>query len=228
MRGYMHGARRWIEMDDVGLFAFDSTGPVEVTRSASEDELWDAWVRSILPLVVQERRTEVLHASAYACEDGTVVALAGRMMAGKSTLAAAVSHHADCEPIADDALPFAFHDGGAVARPLPFRVRLRSPAADVLGPPTERRSAGAQAPLRGVVILSGNWSDTVDVERIQPAGALGALMPHAYCFSLATSKERLVENYARLTEVVPVWRIAYPRRLDRLPEVVECLLALTS
>lgn len=228
MRGYTRGVRRWIDVDDIGLFAFGSTGPVEVTQSAADDELWDSWIRSILPLVVQERQTEVLHASACIREDGTVLALAGRMMAGKSTLAAAVSDHAGCETIADDALPFAFVDDGAVARPLPFRLRLRPPSAEIFASPIERRDVGREAPLGGVVILIPERTEAIEARRLSRAEALGALMPHAYCFSLATSRQRLVENYAHLTEGVPIWSVAYPQRIDRLPEVVECLLALRN
>jgi hypothetical protein len=229
MRGYTRDDKRWIDVDDVGLFAFSSNGPVEVVRSASEDELWDVWVRSILPLVVQDRRTEVLHASAYARDDGTVTALAGRMMAGKSTLAIAVSHDQSWTPIADDALPFAFRDDDVVVRPLPFRIRLRPPATDLLGAdPVEHRDSGGEASLRGVVILSPGEVDHVTAERLSPADALGALMPHAYCFSLAASKQTLVENYARLTERTPVWRVEYRQQPDRMSEVVDCLATLTE
>jgi hypothetical protein len=41
-------------------------------------------------------------------------------------------------------------------------------------------------------------------------------MPHAYCFSLSDSRERLVSAYGDLATTVPVHRLTYRREQSEL------------
>lgn len=229
MRGYVRGQVGWLDVDGVGLFRFAPTGAVRVVPAGSGDDatLHDTWLRSVLPLVLQARGTEVLHASAVARADGSSLALAGRMLAGKSTLAAAAASRTGSVVYADDAVPFGFAEGGVVAEPIPFRLRLREESAQLLsGQSAADAPLPARAPLAAIVVLDPRAEGEPAYSRIDQSIAVGALMPHAYCFSLDASKERLFENYARLCTAVPVWRFTYPQRIDRLWDVVDRLLAL--
>ena len=194
-----------------------------VADGASPEEIEDAWVRSVLPLVVQARGTQVLHASAVATPGG-MVALCGTSTAGKSTLAAALLARGR-EVVADDALAFEAGGDGVDAFPLPFRLRLRDEAQEALQLPeiAARGSGGGRGPLAAVVILTPADVDVAQLSTLAAADAFGTLMPHAYCFSLEEGKEALVEAYLALARTVPVWRLDYPQRLDRLDETVAVL-----
>ena len=75
--GYRAGGLGWLTIPGVATYRFADTGDVEATSDgAGPVEIEDAFVRSVLPLVVQARGTQVLHASAIAAPGG-VVALAG-------------------------------------------------------------------------------------------------------------------------------------------------------
>jgi hypothetical protein len=206
----------------VAAYRFASTGKVVAVADGADDEaIHDAWLRSVLPLVVQARGTQVLHASAVS-RAGRVLALCGVSTAGKSTLAAALTRQG-CELVADDALPFAPESDGMCVYPVPFRLRLREEGHEVL---VEQEAPSSPKPLRlsTIVILEPHHDDAPPLlDAVAPADAVGALMPHAYCFALEEGKEELVAAHAALAAAVPVHRLRYPQQLDRLAETVACL-----
>ena len=156
-------------------------------------------MRSVLPLVVQARGTQVLHASAVTGPAG-VVALCGVSTSGKSTLAAALMARGH-EVVADDALAFRVEGGEATALTLPFRLRLRSSSAEALGLPAiaAEGGGGGQATFSAIVILEPHDDEAApNLEAVNAAEAVGALMPHAYCFALDEGKAELVAAYASL------------------------------
>lgn len=223
--GYRVGGTGWVAVPGVSAFRFDDGGSVlAVPDGAERAEIEDVWVRSVLPLVVQARGTQVLHASAVRGRSG-VVALCGTSTAGKSTLAAGLMRRGRAI-VADDALAFDVDDGEAVASTLPFLLRLRPDSAASLGLPAvaAEGQGGDVLPLEAIVLLEPHDDERAPVlECVAAAEACGALMPHAYCFSLEDGKEALVEAYLALARLVPAWRLTFPRRLERLDEAVDVL-----
>jgi hypothetical protein len=227
--GYRAHGMSWITIRGLAAFRFDRTGAVDASASgASEQTIRDAWVRSVLPLVVQARGTQVLHASAMAGRSG-VVALCGTSTAGKSTVAAALRDQGH-RVVADDALAFVSGEGEAQALTLPFWLRLRPASAAhlELPPLVEKGDGGEQLPFAAIVLLEPRAVDgsRPSSEPVAPAEAVGALMPHAYCFALDQGKEELVRAYAALSASVVVKRLSFPRELAQLAGTVEHVEAL--
>src|SRR5262249_35039921 len=79
------------------------------------------------------------------------------------------------------------------------------------------------APLAGICILERAPGDAVTVEALRPAAAFAALLPHAYCFSLRPTerKRRFLDRYLEIAARVPVFEIAFERRLESLARVGE-------
>jgi energy-coupling factor transporter ATP-binding protein EcfA2 len=222
--GYRVDGIGWIAIPGIAAFRFDEAGNVAASpNGGSQQEIHDAWVRSVLPLVVQARGTQVLHASAV-LRKGGVLALCGTSTAGKSTLAAALMQRGH-RVIADDALGFVVADGSAYALTMPFRLRLRPASAAHLGsdPLASHGDGGEQHPLAEIVLLEPHAADANSPrsELVPPSEAVGALMPHAYCFALEERKGELVRAYASLTASVPVRRLSFPQTLERLEETVD-------
>ena len=235
--GYRAGGYSWITGPGVAAYRFSSDGPVLASPDGSDDSRIEAvWLSSVLPLVVQARGTQVIHASAVAGTSGFVV-LCGVSGAGKSTLAAALMQRGH-ELIADDALPFRLEDDCAVGYPLPVSLRLRRPSAEMLGieERSDRVAPREPGPISALVILNPDPTDAriAVFEALTPpvpnrAGEVVAeLLPHLYCFSLAEGKEQLVRDLFALVRAVRVLRLDYPQRPERLVvtcEVLEGLLA---
>jgi hypothetical protein len=231
LTAYELGETRWIDVGGVAAYAFRDTGAVRASGAEVDDELIrDVWLRSVLPLVVQARGTEVLHASAVRRADGDVVAFCGRATAGKSTLAASLMQGAGLEVVADDALPFSTTAGGATVHPLPFRLRLRPASALAFGmsSPAPQSRASGRARLASIVILDPTSNEPATLEPLRAGEAFAALMPHAYCFSLENAKPRLVSVYTELCSNVPVHRLRYPRDLSRLDESLRAIAPLVA
>lgn len=211
----------------VAAFRFGDDGPVvALPDGSSRGEIEEAWVRSVLPLVVQARGTQVLHASAVATRSGAA-AFCGLSTAGKSTLAAALGARGH-GVVADDALAFRGTGDLVDALTLPFRLRPRGGPADAT-PSPEAAAGGAggdSLPLAAVVVLAPAEVEAPQAERLGAADAFGTLMPHAYCFALEERKEELVDAYLALAQSVPVWRLSYPQRPDRLGELADTVEAL--
>jgi hypothetical protein len=248
MAGYRAAGAAWIVIPGIAAFRFADDGPV-VARpdGASETMIREAWLRSVLPLVVQARGFQVLHASAISTGKG-VLAICGVSTSGKSTLAAAM-HARGHVVVADDALGFAPADEvvliqhdvrprveppqgagtGVIALTLPFQVRLRPAPAALLDLPdvVVAGAGGAAIELRHIVILDPDTAEpAARVTREAASAAVGSLMPHAYCFALDEEKEALVRAYALLADRVSIWRLRYPPDIERLDETVSVLEGL--
>lgn len=223
--GYRAGGHGWVSIPGLAHYRFDRADDVVASPDGGSDaEIEDAWLRSVLPLVLQARGTQVLHASAVLGADGAL-ALCGVSTAGKSTLAAALAARSGVRLIADDALPFALEDGRAVVHPVPFRLRLRE-GSEHLDPGGGLVEAGP-ARLATIVLLEPHGDDGhATVEPVAPAEAVGALMPHAYCFALEEGKAELVAAYTGLAAIAPVHRLSYPQRPDALDDAVAVLAML--
>ena len=227
IRALVGERRRFVDVDGVASFAFATTGPVVATAETLDDRLvHDTWIRSVLPLVVQARGRQVLHASAIRTAGG-IVAFCGQAGAGKSTMAA-ILHGLGHEVVADDALGIEPNRGSVTACPVPFRLRLRPESSSHLGLPAIALTRGTAepAPLRRVVLLEDAGSKEPAVAALHGGEAFASIMPHAYCFELDGNKEQLVAVYAHLCATVPVTRFAYPRSFGRVDATVEALQPL--
>jgi hypothetical protein len=222
--GYRAADACWAVVEGLGAYRFRRGGDVDAIpeRELPHRDLQDAYRRSVLPLVLQARGVEVLHASAVALREG-VVALCGTSTTGKSTLAWALGQRG-YEIVADDALAVSLNGGGALALTLPFRLRLRPDARLCAGGDTVREGAGgAEEPLRALVMLERGGAGPVT--RLVPIDAFATLLPHAYCFSLEDEarKKALVSVYLNLVQAIPVVRFPFADGLDRLDEAVDAL-----
>ena len=220
MFGLQRYESNWVVVENAAAFEFGAEGEVWAVpeNSISERALDDLWRRSVLPLVVQARGTQVLHASAVRRADGAIVALCGSTTAGKSTLAAALMQRYGLEVVADDALAFTVENREALAHPLPFELRLRPESAEALGLPAValERDAAEPGRLAEVVLLDPRPDFTLRLQAVDDFSAYAQLMPHAYCFALEEGKERLVHDYAALLVPITVLRLTYPQSFDGL------------
>ena len=226
LHGYRARGYGWVSIPGLASYRFGAVGDaVAVSDGDARDaDVEDAWYRSVLPLVLQARGTQVLHASAVVGRHG-VVALCGTSTAGKSTLAWALGERGHTA-IADDALPFAVVDSRTVVRGLAHRIRLRADvrARHGISQDASLRDPGEELrPLAEVVVLVPDESDSG--ERLSPVESFTALLPHAYCFALddLETKAALTDAYLALAQGTPVTRVAVHDGLDRLDETVDVL-----
>jgi len=144
-----------LEVDGVGRFALSPDGRSGRTAwldpSATEDELEEAVLGPVLILALALHGVWCLHASAVLATNARgAVAFLGASGHGKSTLALALAEAGPSRwrHLADDVLPVAGSEAGAVVRPWFPQLKL--------GP--ERQPAAAEPeelPLRAVYLLGG-------------------------------------------------------------------------
>ena len=132
--GYAAGGHYWAHLPGTASFRFlaDESSVVAISDAeVSRDLVEDAYFRNVLPLVMQLRGYEVLHASAVSTPAGLVV-LCGVSGAGKSTFASALS--ARGYPVGPTTRWCwrSTSEREAVALQVPFRLGLRSDAAAFL------------------------------------------------------------------------------------------------
>lgn len=226
---------RWIEWTALGTFRFDDRSPDVWFHGApgvDPARVQDTFGRIVQPLILQARGRPVLHASAAAGPDGAIV-FCGVSGSGKSTLAHAVGRVTGFRQLADDAVAMRHGAPGRfVVTPLPFRPRLRKPAADFFAPVRapgiiRRPEPVADVPLRAVVVLTqasatGNVTDAPQLTRAAPAAAFSLLVTHAHCFDEGdpVAMSALVETYLAMAAAVPVLQLRYRPDFDQLPRLL--------
>lgn len=224
-------------MPGVATFRFDSPNS-RVTAypapSADLELVHDSYCHAALPLALHYFGSEVLHASAVLTPGG-VVAFCAISETGKSTLAAALSLRG--YPLwADDAVALSTRggDGAMGAIPIPFRPRLRATAASYL------KSAGYRGASAPVLLLEPGWTplaalcvlqrsedarDGVEVSRLSPTRTFGALLPHAFCFSLKDPQRKrlMMRRYLELAARTPAFAVSFVPEFEKLPAVLEAI-----
>jgi len=217
----------------MATFRFDTGGfrvDAFLERGLSLDDIGDVYERSVLPLVLQASGLEVLHASAV-LDGGSLIALAGVSRSGKSTVARALEQRG-LDLWADDAVAFSVDRNGARSLPLPFSPRLRATAVAHLDSSRPKRVApqGETAPIKAVVLLrpDSSCAHVVELERLRSVEAFPALLPHAYCFSIehAERNRRMIDEYLRLVEKVPIWCLRFRPGLGHLSQMLDGIGAL--
>jgi hypothetical protein len=239
--GHIEGGERWFHLFGVGSFRFARTGGVVavVPEGTDPDRVRDAYRRTVLPLVLQSRGLEVLHASAVRAPHG-VVALCAVKETGKTTLAYALSRRG--HPLwADDAVVVDTSAEPVRARQLPFGMRLRAPSAAFFG--HEQGGGGGPDGRAHVSGVAGDFAEAVPmaglyvlvrdegvasgaaVRPLAAAAALTAVLAHAYCFSLEdpSRKGRMMAQYLALVSRVPVYEVRFGTGLDRVPAILDAI-----
>lgn len=208
--------------------------------SLQTDFIHDTYRRQALPMILQVRGHEVLHASAVAMPQG-VVALCGESGVGKSTLAYGL-HRRGYRLCADDAIGFQTSGQSIRAVPLPFSIRLRPEAATFFD---YDRAAASLPPDHSNVLIPSDEAElpafvalgiltraedlpagrSVEVRRLTSAQTLEAVLPHAYCFSLHDEerKRRMLEQYLQMCARLPVFSIRFQPGLENLPAVLDAI-----
>jgi len=234
--GGIEGRRCWMHFPGLASFSFDPDSE-DVTATAppttERDVLIATFQRAVLPMVLQARDTEVLHASGVRMPRG-VMAFCARSGTGKSTLAFGLGRRG-YRMWADDAVAFAASGPQVKALPLPFALRLRPDAVAYLNAGL-RNSVGTMgdgvtdaepAALAAVAVLERveRLGRRARVERLRPSAAFPAVLAHAYCFSLRVPerRRRMVERYLDLTTQVPVFAIRVESGLERLPATLDAI-----
>jgi hypothetical protein len=235
------GVRRWVEVPGLGQFVFDEGADevrAHVYPRTGLARIRATYRRAVLPMVLQARGTEVLHASAVITERG-VLALAGPSGVGKSTLAMGLAGRG-YRPWADDVVAWDVSDGVARVLPLPFGVRLRPPAAaffrrePVEGPAGKveisrfpRSPSRRPASLAAVCVLERGPDDdgAVVIEELSASAAFRVILPHAFCFDLGdpSCKRRMTERYLQLAIRVPCFAVRFGHGLSRLASLLDAV-----
>lgn len=230
--GYSAGGWHWLHLPGVATFRFDEASP-QVTAFAEPacggQTLLDAFQRCLLPIALQARGFEALHASSVRAERG-VVAFCAAADTGKSTLAYGLSRRG--HPLwGDDALVFEPAPEGICALAVPFRMRMQSASVEYFGEePLPAEAFGNEPlPLAAVCLLEraplSAEHPSAEIIRLTGSRALTATMTHAYYFDLRDTerKARMVQHYLDLVARVPVFQLRFQPGFDRFPAVLDAV-----
>jgi hypothetical protein len=239
--GYSARGAYWLYFPGLANYRFTGTGDVIAFAHSTARQEWidDTYYRSVLPLVLQVRGSEVLHASAVLTEQG-VVAFCATSETGKSTIAYGLSRRG--YPIwSDDAVALDLSKPVVSTVPLPFQVRLRPTSAAFFGQQQNLPDALGDgysvndsphtqpAPLAMLWALKqmppSSTRDTLTIRQLTPAEAYASMLPHAYCFSIQNQerKRQMLQTYLDLVIKVPVFELCFQTGIDRLPTVLDCI-----
>jgi hypothetical protein len=233
--GQVHGNEHWMHLPGLASFRFSSRGDdvAAALASAESDELIvELFHRRVLPMAVQVRGREVLHASAIRGPDG-VLAFCGTTQSGKSTIAFGLSQRG-YSLWADDMVAFEMSDRGPVSVSLPFRPRLRKAPAELFAVDTNARTVVQydatppgtyREPLSMVFILrkEATAASPVTLRRLSSSDAFATVLDHACCFiPQAEERKRLmIRHYLELVAKTPIFELCLQPGLANLPVILD-------
>jgi len=245
--GHNVDGAHWMHLPELASFCFseDVDGVTAIPHPPIRENLiLDAYRRNILPMVLQVRGWEMLHASAVLTPYGAV-ALCAVSGTGKSTTAFALSRQG--WPLwADDAVGFDTSDPeGVKATALPFSIRLRPEAArffdyDPKAPRLDQDRDGVKdqveaksAPLAALLVLDrtrDGGETAVRIRKLSSSQAFLDVLTHAYCFSLhnVERKRSMMRHYLDLAGRVPVFKVCFQPGFETLPAVVDGIARLVG
>lgn len=202
-----------IEVAGVGVYCFERRSRrvrAFVRPGTASAQIEKLYREVVYPLALQTRGWQTLHASAVETRGG-VVGLCGRSGAGKTTLSKAWPELTTV-PWCDDALLFRTDQRRPVTR------RLEVPAQ-----PT--RNLRAVIVLEPVPARPATRDDGPLLERLAPAAALLATLPHALCLDLENPglARGLFDSYTDLTSICPVYRLRYRQTTEGASAVTRLL-----
>jgi hypothetical protein len=237
-----------LRFHDHADFVMDADGREIVCRywrDGTPETLRHLLIDQVMPLVLNLRGAEALHASAVLV-DGKVIAFTGPTGSGKSTLAVALAS-AGHTVIADDCVGLI--DGGAafevvpaypgvrlwedVLRHLDLGERAAEPVADY----SEKQRLALDAPftdpagrypLRAVFVLDerGDEHAGATIREMRPREAVVELIRSAFRFEVEdrVMLERQLGVFTRVASSIPIRRVSAPKGLARLPDLRETIL----
>jgi hypothetical protein len=229
--GYRARGYFWAQFPGTATYRFleDDSSVAALPESGVDPEVVaDVYYRNVLPLVLQLRGHEVLHASAVGTKRGLIV-LCGVSGTGKSTFAYRLSERGYAL-WADDAVALQIDADEIVAFQVPFRLGLRKDTATFFGYEAGERHTEDAGPLRSpilalVMLASSDAPDAplTSVAQLKPANAFAALLPHAYYFmvSNANRKAKMMDRYLLLASSVPAVEFRYRPGLDEISSVLD-------
>lgn len=228
----------WIGWPGLAAFRFSPDLPVVTAfpdGNGSEVSVRDIFYRFVLPVALQARGFEALHASAVLRGQSAIVFCA-QTEVGKSTISFALAARG-CRQLADDSVVLDLGESGVSLIPLPFRPDVK-PLPGVVTPDavpaTASRSGvwhhpeadAAPIPLGAIFVLDrlpAGAGPAVKLRRLDPVQAYTAVLAHAHCYDVTSreSRRRLLMRYLDLVEAVPVLKVEFRPGFDTLPEVLD-------
>jgi hypothetical protein len=247
---------RWLsfgQADDFYLLRFHTLADFRVSGAGDRIRCWKPphtpWrtvrhllLDQVIPLVLNLRGGEALHASAVEAETGAC-AFIGASGAGKSTLAASLASEG-CPLLSDDCLALQETPGGMLALPSYRALRLWPDAAGALlgagsafpkvAHYTDKRLIGARGDgPRGPVRLARIYllepsgkAEAVSIARVSQRHALMKLVESAYRLDIR-DRAMLARQFrflARVVAKVQTAALRFPRKFAWLPAVREVVL----
>ena len=237
-----------LRFHDLADFVMDRQGRdiscVGTTGDESPETVRHLLIDHVLPLVLNLRGVEALHASAVLTDAGAVV-FTGPSGIGKSTLAAEFAR-AGHAVLADDCVALLEGAHGFEVRPAYPGLRLWPDAHGRLDGCTQLSLAGytdkyrvsldapgehtlrSSHPLRAVYVLDGEPANESVFSDMPPGEAVMELVARGFRFDVddRAMLERQLDLFTRVAAEVPVCRLSVPDGLDRLsevrPAVLEC------
>jgi hypothetical protein len=244
-RGYLlrfhNRADYWVDLNGREILCVRKNGtPPETFRHLLLDQ--------VIPLVINLRGEEALHASAVLTPEG-VVAFSGHSGVGKSTLAA-IFVRAGYPLLTDDCL--VLRDQGQTICGVPGYAGLRlwkSVASDVFGSDVEDEPVAHYTtkcrqkiemdsgsfceeaqPIRGIFFLAesqqANAGEGFAIEELSPRDRMMGLLSHCFRMDITdrTMLRRQFRFFEHVTTRVPIRRVRLPQNPHRLPGVRDALL----
>ncbi len=230
--GYAAGGWQWLHLPGVATFRFDDSSQqvaAYAEPTCGRQTLLDAFQRCLLPIALQARGYEALHASGVRSHLGAV-AFCAVADTGKSTLAYGLSRRGYAL-WADDAVVFELGEAGIRALPTPFRMRMQAASVEYFGeaPLPAQAPVEEAVPLGAVCLLEraplSGEHPAAEITRLSGSRALTGVMTHAYYFDLrnAERKARMVQHYLELIARVPVFELRFQPGFDQFPAVLEAV-----
>ncbi len=214
----------------------------------SEDTIQHLLLDQVIPLVINLRGGEALHASAILTPHG-VVAFAGPAGSGKSTITGSLLK-VGCPFVSDDCLTLQEKDRKICAIPAYAGLRLWKDAdAHLFGKNGKKKSVAHYTSKLRVDIEEGPASyspvpkpfarlydimnspeadatSDITIERLSPRDSFMALVRCAFRLDI-TDQEMLVRQFQflkRLAEQVSIRRLSFPRNFNLLPALQEAII----
>jgi hypothetical protein len=245
-RGFAYDGYRWMAWPCLATFRFAPHDPCITAFPdpyAPADIIWDTYRRSVLPMALQARGLEALHASAITGPTG-VVAFCAASETGKSTIAFGLRRRGFPQ-WADDGVVFRAGPEGATAFPLPFEARLRAGSRKIFGSAAplasrfQHNGPGEQvhtapAPLAALYLLERATADAIDgparIETVSPQDAFSALLVHAHVFNPLdqTRLAQMLRTYLELVARVPVFTIQFSPAHEHFNDLLDWMIDSTG
>jgi len=238
--GYSRNGQHWIDLPGRVTYFFTDRGKTvtAILHDATfRHAALEVYQRFVLPMALQVRGIEVLHASGVLTPAG-VVAFCGEGGVGKSTLAFGLTRRGYL-PWADDGVAFRSTPTSVTCLPMPLEFRLMPDAQAFFGeqfpqclsrrglPPP---SLGETPPLALLAVLRRRPEDHKDAHFVPlgPEDAFTAVLRCAFRFNIHDHRRmrRLMVHYLDLVARVPVFEVRFRPGFERFAAVLDTMESL--